>query len=225
MASTWSFLSRSRTRRIASRPTSSLSPHSNTGSPVTLASSTSSVKSAKGRLWAPLGAVKAIRPAVAKIAASFSPSARQIAVALDGSTGSNRLSCQPSPVTPGLRLLSGLRQCRPRWPSARWYWIDDPEGVSIPLRYSEAANGLTGGNVSTLMVGRGRGAGGGIQGIDGDLLRFSAARMSDWEHPCDQHLAQARSPMKPTETDGFFPWWTGHFKRLVPCPATSCGVK
>ena len=39
MASTWSFLSRSRTRRIASRPTSSLSPHSNTGSPVTLASS------------------------------------------------------------------------------------------------------------------------------------------------------------------------------------------
>ena len=166
-------------------------------------------------------------PAVAKIAASFSPSARQIAVALDGSTGSNRLSCQPSPVTPGLRRMSGLRQCRPRWPSARWYWIDDPEGVSIPLRYSTPSMVVTGRNVSTLMVGRGRGrgAGGGIQGIDWDLLRFSAARMSDWEHPCDQHLAQARSPMKPTETDGFFPWWTGHFKRLVPCPATSCGVK
>ena len=47
------FPQQSRTFRIVRGPPS-LSPHSNTGSPVTLASSTSSVKSAKGRLWAPL---------------------------------------------------------------------------------------------------------------------------------------------------------------------------
>ena len=77
-------MSRPRTFRMALRPTQSLSPHNSTGRPVSLASSTSSVKSAWGRLWAPLGAVKAIRPAAAKIAASFSPSARAMAVELAG---------------------------------------------------------------------------------------------------------------------------------------------
>ena len=72
----WSIFSRRRTFRIASRPGSSLSPHRNTGRPVSWARSTNSVKSAKGRLWAPRGAVKAIRPAAAILAASFSPSAR-----------------------------------------------------------------------------------------------------------------------------------------------------
>ena len=84
-----SIFSRRRTFRIASRPTSSRSPHNRTGSLVALASSTSSVKSARARLWAPLGAVKAIRPAAASDAASFSPSARQIAVAEGGLLGRN----------------------------------------------------------------------------------------------------------------------------------------
>ena len=53
-----SIFSRRRTFRIASRPTSSRSPHKRTGSPVAWARSTSSVKSARGRLWAPRGAVE-----------------------------------------------------------------------------------------------------------------------------------------------------------------------
>ena len=57
-----------------------------------------------------------------------------------------------------------------------------------------------------LMVGRERFGGGGVQGIDGELLRFSAARMSALAQSLDQHLAQARPLMKPTATERFFPW-------------------
>ena len=109
----------SRTRRIAPTPTVSLSPQSMTGSPVAFASSTSSVRSAAGRLPAPRGAQKLTIPAAARVAESFSPSVRQMAVALAGSCGLNLRACQPSPVTPGLRRLSVLRQCFPRCPSLR----------------------------------------------------------------------------------------------------------
>ena len=57
-----------------------------------------------------------------------------------------------------------------------------------------------------LVVGSGgRGGGGGVQGIDGVLLRFSAARMSALAQSLDQHLAQARPLMKPTATERFEP--------------------
>ena len=74
-----------------------------------------------------------------------------------------------------------------------------------------------------LTVGRGRGGGGGVQGIDDELVIPSAARMSALEHPCDQHLAQARPSMYPTATERFLPWWTGHLiRRLVPVKYASC---
>ena len=56
-------------------------------------------------------------------------------VAAAGSIGSKRRSCQPSPVTPGFLRLVSLRQWFPLNPSSRWYWIDEPECVSIPRRY------------------------------------------------------------------------------------------
>ena len=66
------------------------------------------------------------------------------------------------------------------------------------------------------MVGRRRG-GGGVQGSDWELLRFSAARMSALEHPCDQHLAQFLPSIHPTETERFLPQWTGHLiLRMFP---------
>ena len=68
-----------------------------------------------------------------------------------------------------------------------------------------------------LTVGRGRGAGGGVQRIGPALVMPSAARMSLLEHPCDQHFAQARPSIYPTATERFLPWWTGHLiRRLVP---------
>ena len=68
-----------------------------------------------------------------------------------------------------------------------------------------------------LTAGRGRGAGGGVQGIDESLVIPSAARMSLLAHPWDQHLAHARPSMYPTATERFLPWWTGHLtRRLVP---------
>ena len=56
-----------------------------------------------------------------------------------------------------------------------------------------------------LVVERGAGVGGGVQGSDWVLVMPSAARMSDWAHPCDQHLAQARPLIKPTATERFLP--------------------
>ena len=69
--------------------------------------------------------------------------------------------------------------------------------------------GPTGSKGLTLMVGRRRG-GGGVQAKGWELVIPSAAKMSDWEHPLDQHLAQARPLMKPTATERFRPWWIGH---------------
>ena len=75
-----------------------------------------------------------------------------------------------------------------------------------------------------LVVGSGRGGGGGVQGIDGVLLRFSAARMSALAQSLDQHLAQALPLMYPTATERFFPWWTGHLiLRMFPV-AVDMGV-
>ena len=88
-------------------------------------------------------------------------------------------------------------------------------GICIPKRYSDASPWLTGGKGLTLMVGRRRG-GGGVQVKGWELVMPSAARMSAWAHPCDQHLAQALPSMYPTETLRFFPWCTGHFRRRVP---------
>ena len=76
--------------------------------------------------------------------------------------------------------------------------------------YSAACTGLTAGNGAVLVVERGAGGGGGVPGIDWELLRFSAARMSALAQSLDQHLAQALPLMKPTATDRFFPWCTGH---------------
>ena len=74
-----------------------------------------------------------------------------------------------------------------------------------------------------LTVGRGRGAGGGVQRIGPALVMPSAARMSLLEHPCDQHFAQARPSIYPTATERFLPWWTGHLiRRLVPVNWAGC---
>ena len=75
----------------------------------------------------------------------------------------------------------------------------------LPFRYFNACVWLTGGNGAVLVVERGAGVGAGVQGIDGVLVMPSAARMSAWAHPCDQHLAQALPLMYPTATERFEP--------------------
>ena len=55
-----------------------------------------------------------------------------------------------------------------------------------------------------LTAGRGRG-GGGVQVKGWELVMPSAASMSAWAHPWDQHLAHARPSRYPTATERFEP--------------------
>ena len=94
-----------------------------------MARSTSSVKSAKGKLWAPLGAVKAIRPAAARIAASFSPSARQIAAAVGGVYWVETPELPPIADDAWVSPLGVTPPMVPTQPVVALVGIDEPEGV------------------------------------------------------------------------------------------------